>query len=122
MKPFFPVIELVDRFTISKLKNEKFHTITDEYNFYLEQLSSYDLSIVQSEIDNLYEIHKNIWNLESELKSGKEHLLDLTEIGRRAIEIRNWNNKRVSLKNIIADKLGQSNIKEIKIDHISQDE
>ena len=58
--------------------------------------------------------------LEAELKSGQEHKLDLTELGRRAIEIRNWNHKRIALKNIMADKLGQGYIHEIKQEHLSE--
>lgn len=116
---FFPVIELIDRYAIAKLKFEKTSANQEELDFYLAQLSHYDLGKIDQELDELYNIHKTIWNLESELKSGKEHLLELSEIGRRAIEIRNWNNRRVKLKNAIADKLGCV-VKEIKQDHLSE--
>lgn len=116
---FFPVIELIDRYAIAKLKFEKTSANQAELDFYLDQLSCYDLAKIDQELDELYNIHKTIWNLESELKSGKEHLLKLSEIGRRAIEIRNWNNRRVKLKNAIADKLGCV-VKEIKQDHLSE--
>ena len=58
-------------------------------------------------------------HLESELKSSMEAQLELAEIGRRAIEIRNFNNKRIQLKNAIAEKLGCS-VREIKAQHISK--
>ena len=48
-----------------------------------------------------------------------EDQLELAEIGRRAIEIRDWNNKRVKLKNTIAEKLGCV-VREIKKDHASE--
>ena len=67
----------------------------------------------------LYKIHAAIWNLESELKSSMEAQLELAGIGRRAIEIRNFNNKRIQLKNAIAEKLGCS-VREIKAQHISE--
>ncbi len=116
---FFPLVELVDRYTIAQLKFFKTQQNANELNFYQEQMSAYDLTLIQTQLEELYNIHKEIWSLESELKSGVEHQLDLAEIGRRAIEIRNWNNRRVTLKNSIAEKLG-CNIKEIKKDHLSQ--
>jgi hypothetical protein len=119
MKPFFPVIELVDRYVIAKLKIEKLNVGSEEFDFYTDQLSGYDLTVIQDELSALYEVHKTIWGLEAELKSGKEAELELAEIGRRAIAIRNWNNKRVALKNAMAEKLG-SNIKEVKHDHLSE--
>lgn len=116
---FFPVIELVDRYSIACLKYDKTQANKEEVDFYKQQLSKYDTSIVQTEIEELYNIHKQIWNLEAELKSGKETELPLDEIGRRAIAIRDLNNKRIKLKNLAAEKLG-CGVKEIKQDHLSQ--
>lgn len=120
MTQFFPIFELVDRYSIAMLKFRKTQANKEELAFYDNQLIDYDLSLVKEELDQLYLIHSNIWALEAELKSGQEQKLSLEEIGRRAIEIRNWNNKRVSLKNAIADKLGQGSIHEIKKDHLSE--
>ena len=116
---FFPIIELVDRISIAKLKFDKTGANQAELDFYTRQLESYDLNLIANEMSELYEIHKCIWNLESELKSGLEHQLDLAEIGRRAIEIRNYNNKRVMLKNVMAEKIGCT-VREIKKNHISE--
>lgn len=116
---FFPVIELVDRYTIAFLKYNKTQANKEELDFYAEKLEQYNTSAIESELQALYEIHSQIWNLEAELKSGKENDLPLDEIGRRAIAIRNLNNKRISLKNLAAEKLGCV-IKEIKQDHLSQ--
>ena len=115
---FFPVIELVDRYAIAKLKLDKTGLNAQELEFYTQQLGAYDLDSVQTELSELYAIHAKIWNLESQLKSGREQELALEEIGRRAIEIRDWNNKRVALKNAMADKLGCA-VREIKSDHLS---
>lgn len=120
MIPFFPIFELVDRYTIARVKFDKTQANLAELNFYQDQLTDYDLSNIQEELDELTKIHREIWKLESELKSGKEDQLELAEIGRRAIEIRNWNNKRIALKNSMADKLGQGYIREIKKDHLSE--
>jgi len=119
MTPVFPIIELVDRYCIAKLKFAKTSRNQEELVFYQRQLINYDLNLVQQELESLYQIHNEIWSLEKELKSGMEHQLTLEEIGRRAIEIRDWNHKRIHLKNIMADKLGQSHLHEIKHDHLS---
>ena len=118
----FPVIELVDRYVIAKLKHIKTGGANQtEYDFYHKQfvLGEYNLDLVTDEIQNLYNIHNNIWMLEAELKSGREAELSLEELGLRAIKIRDLNNQRIKLKNTIADKLG-CQVKEIKKDHLSE--
>jgi hypothetical protein len=118
----FPVIELVDRYSIAKLKNQKTQGANlVEFEFYHRQLENYlsNINTINSELEQLYKIHEQIWELESQLKSGKESELALEEIGRRAICIRDLNNQRIKLKNIMAEKLGCA-VKEIKKDHLSQ--
>lgn len=115
----FPVIELVDRYAIARLKYNKTQANQLEIEFYDRQLKSYDLSLVKDELDQLYVIHSKIWELESLLKSGRESELSLEEIGRRAITIRDHNNKRITLKNSMAEKLGCA-VREIKKDHLSE--
>ena len=119
MTPTFPIIELVDRYTIALLKHNKTKLNQDELTFYKDQINNYDMTQIDTELQDLYFVHSQIWNLESQLKSGTEQDLELSEIGRRAIEIRNWNQKRIELKNHIAEKLGCT-IREIKHEHLSQ--
>jgi hypothetical protein len=119
MTPIFPIIELVDRYAIAKLKFDKTQANQEELDFYSNQLSQYDLNIVNSELDALYDIHSKIWNLESLLKSGREQELSLEEIGRRAIAIRDLNHQRIELKNSIAGILG-CRVREVKKDHLSE--
>jgi hypothetical protein len=119
MNPIFPIIELVDRYAIAKLKFFKTQANTSEVEFYTAQLSSYDLSTIQDELAELYDIHSMIWELEALLKSGCEQQLPLEEIGRRAILIRDYNNKRVAIKNSIATKLG-CHVREFKKNHLSE--
>jgi hypothetical protein len=64
------------------------------------------------------DIHHAIWDLEWQLKSGVEQMLSLAEIGRRAIAIRDFNNKRIAYKNSVASILGHP-VKEIKQDHLA---
>lgn len=120
MTPMFPIIELVDRYVIAQLKFEKTHMNKSEFDFYQSQLDHYNISVITDDIKELFKIHNTIWDLEKELKSGQEHLLDYEEIGRRAVKIRDWNRRRIELKNIMADKLGQGHIHEIKKDHLSE--
>lgn len=115
----FPIVELIDRLTIARLKFEITKENKVELDYYESQANKFDLSVVQKYIHELTEIHREIWKLEYLLKSGHEDQLPLEEIGRRAIEIRNINKKRIGLKNIIAEKLNDD-VREIKKDHLSQ--
>jgi hypothetical protein len=77
------------------------------------------MDFIGPHIERLIEIHNSIWDLESELKTGVEDTLPLEEIGRRAIKIRDYNNKRIDIKNSIATALGDP-VLEIKRDHLSE--
>lgn len=115
----FPVVELFDRLAIAEVKFQRTEANQEELSWYMNQASAYNLDSVNELFNQLVEIHHTIWDLEAELKSGREAELPLEEIGRRAIQIRNHNNRRVAIKNQIAEKLGSS-VKEIKRDHLSE--
>lgn len=120
MNPVFPVIELFDRWAIARVKFQKTNGANaDELEFYNRQVQAFDISHVESLVQDLEQIHQDIWQLEKELKSGTEHLLPLEEIGRRALAIRDHNNRRIKIKNTIAEQLSCS-VREIKQDHLSQ--
>lgn len=116
---FFPIFEMIDRLAIAQLKYEKTQSNLDELNWYLAQSKNIDMDIISDKFAQLKDIHRQIWELEKELKSGAEHLLSMEEIGRRAIEIRNLNHRRIDLKNSMAAQLGCT-IREIKKDHLSE--
>jgi hypothetical protein len=118
MTVIFPIIELIDRLAIAEIKWEKTKSNADELLWYQTQIAKYNQSIFQSEYQELKNIHRTIWALESDLKSGLEDKLSLAEIGRRAILIRDYNRKRINLKNIVADKV-KCSVREIKKDHVS---
>ena len=117
--PTFPIIELIDRYLIAELKFEKTKENIIELDYYQQQVKKINTNPVQSLIDDLKQIHRNIWDLEKELKSGFEQDLSLEEIGRRALLIRNENNKRLRIKNTLAEKLG-CKVREIKHEHLSE--
>ena len=115
----FPIVELIDRLVISKIKLEKSNINQAEFDYYNTQANKFDLTKINSQLLELEQIHNSIWNLESDLKNGVEYQHSLEEIGRRAIDIRDLNNQRIKLKNEMAELLGCS-VREIKKDHLSE--
>lgn len=119
MTPIFPIIELIDRLAIAEIKRDRGVENSLELGWYTDQMKSYDIKSIQEDFIELKNIHNSIWDLESDLKSGFENRHSLEELGLRAIEIRNLNNKRIKLKNNIAEKLN-CKVREIKKEHLSQ--
>ena len=115
----FPIIKLIDRLAIAEIKFQRTQDNKEELLWYKNQALHIDISQIVNEYEDLERIHNEIWNLESELKAGREAELALEEIGRRAITICNHNNKRIALKNTIAEKLNCP-VCEIKKDHLSE--
>jgi hypothetical protein len=102
----FPIIELVDRWCIAKLKYSKLGNNKEELDFYTEQLHDIDFELIQKELDRLYEVHAQVWEVEDDFKKKRvDDQFDLAEIGRRALYVRDIMEERYVLKNIIADKL-----------------
>lgn len=126
---FLPVLELIDRLCIARIKHERTSGANqDELDWYEERYQQLitTLDVAQREtldhnIQEITVIHNRIWDLEWQLKSGVEHLLPMDEIGRRAIAIRDWNNQRITYKNSIAELFGLK-MREIKTDHLSDPE
>ena len=117
----FPVIELVDRYTIARVKYDKTNGANAaELDFYSAQIAKLDVQLIQAELSVLEDIHRRIWALEDDFKKCRIDGADLSEIGQRALDIRDLNNYRVQYKNSIADKLNDP-VREIKQDHISED-
>jgi hypothetical protein len=125
---FLPELELIDRLCIARVKYERttggnqddLDWYEDRYQELTQSLTADQLDQLNNDIQEITKIHNQIWNLEWQLKSGVEHLLPLDEIGRRAIAIRDWNNKRITYKNSIAALFGLK-LREIKTDHLSAD-
>ncbi len=126
---FLPVLELIDRLCIARIKHERTSGVNqDELDWYegryhelIQSLSEDQRKTLDHNIAEITVIHNKIWDLEWQLKSGVEHLLPLDEIGRRAIAIRDWNNRRITYKNSIAE-LFELKMREIKTDHLSDPE
>lgn len=100
------LIELVDRYSIAKLKYQKLQNNIDEVTFYEEQINKFNLEDIQEDLNQLIEVHRRIWDMEDDFKKCVVELkYPLEEIGRRAILIRDINIERYALKNKIAEKL-----------------
>ena len=109
--------EIADRYSIVLLKSER--TNLDVF----DELDSLKISLERVEkvdiyVKELYAVNGQIWDLESDIRKGKEGELGLEEVGRRAIAIRELNGKRVGIKNKI-NEVYKSGFQETKIDHAS---
>ena len=126
---FLPVLELIDRLCIARVKHERTQGANqdeldwyeDKYSQLIKTLTADQRATLDHNIREITVIHNRIWDLEWQLKSGVEHLLSMDEIGRRAIAIRDWNNRRITYKNSIAE-LFALKMREIKTNHLSDPE
>jgi hypothetical protein len=121
---FLPVLEMIDRLCIARVKYRRTNGANEIERAWYETRYADLLRTVaipaelEYNVSAMTAIHEAIWELEWELKSGVEQQLSLEEIGRRAIRIRDYNNKRISFKNSIAALTGHP-VREIKSDHLS---
>jgi hypothetical protein len=110
----FPIIELVDRYTIALVKYEKTGGANaPELHFYEQQMQQLNMNLIQQELHSLTEIHRKIWAMEDKFKKGQIDNAPINEIGLQALAIRDLNNHRIEYKNTIAEKM-QDSVREIK--------
>ncbi len=110
----FPVMELVDRYVIAQVKHKRTGGANQaELDFYEQQMSKIDKILIWDELQAFKILHDKIWSLEDDFKKCRIDGTDLAEVGRRALEIRDYNNFRVQLKNTVAEKLNDS-VREVK--------
>jgi len=113
--------EFFDRFTILMRKVEfdednyadkvkKYISVLDDVKFQ-GKLLSYICALQIKNVD--------IWNLESDIRKGKEGELGLIDVGKRALMIRNLNKDRIALVNKINEFFGET-YKETKFNHASK--
>ena len=99
----YPIADLYDKCSIESLKNIR--ASSDNWAF-LDTLRRALITEPNYDPDlyvQLQEINGRIWDLESDIRKGKEGELGLEEVGRRAIAIRNINGERIALKQKIAE-------------------
>lgn len=107
--------EIADRYSILLLKKERISNseIDGEFAVFASQLAN--KPHLQESVDELYRINGLIWDLESDIRRGKEKELGLEEVGARAIAIRDLNKERIAVKN----KVNATWFKEVKVAHAS---
>jgi PIN domain nuclease of toxin-antitoxin system len=116
--------DIIDRWAIAKLKAERVGAdeSKNEYFWFCEGIKKLENKYPQltwnTYKQEILTIHAKIWDLESAVRQGKLDN-DLMEVGRRAIQIRDWNKKRITLKNTINVTTGEG-FQDIKKDHGSE--
>jgi hypothetical protein len=129
-----PLPEIIDRLTILKLKIERvgephLNQEYEKWNEALERFEQREIRIRQEWFDKLYEINREIWDLDWDLRKivasgvaaeeawgiAKEEI-GSEEVGRRAKLIMQLVRVRAILKNKIVEETGVG-FREIKRDH-----
>jgi hypothetical protein len=114
--------EVIDRLSILFHKVDKIgaECLPEYYSYSKDLLLNIPAKHLTEVIAGLRELHKInglIWALEADIRKGKEGEMGLEEVGRRALQIRDFNGQRVAIKNDVAKLLGQFG--DIKTDHAS---
>jgi hypothetical protein len=112
-----PISEIADRYSIALLKRERADADNQlEIDTLHAELIKYEGTL--EFIMKLKEANGKIWDLESDIRKGKEAELGLEEVGRRAIQIRELNKIRVGYKNEMVKIYGEG-FEDIKMNHAS---
>ena len=114
-----PLSEILDRYTITKLKSERTdENVSDELKTYKREIDNPNYAQRSNQIitfiDRLYEINGELWDTEGDIRKGVD--MPLEEIGRLALKVRDLNCKRNEIKAEIVDAFSEG-FKEIKINY-----
>ena len=112
-----PASEVADRFTILLLKVGHGVAVADELMLFAAACDEEGLTA--EVLADLFLRNAAIWQLEAQVRQGKEGELGLEEVGRRALAIRNINAERIAVKNRIAEVT--QGFREVKIAHASEE-
>ena len=114
-----PLSEILDRYTITKLKSERTNEdISEELRTYKREIGHPDYAErsnqIKSFIDKLYVINGQLWDTEKDIRNGVD--MPLKEVGRLALQVRDLNCQRNEIKAEIVDAFSEG-FKEIKINY-----
>ena len=127
-----PISEIIDRYTISKLKSERTNEdVSHEVNSYSEEIGQYNTEEVTPYVDKMYEINGTLWDYETRMRklmdsrNGTGPVVDandlpLAEIGKLALLVRDLNGTRNGVKSEIVEKFSEG-FKDIKINYVKTD-
>lgn len=115
----YPIAEVADRYTICKLKHERLpgENLQAQLDELKKELNKYPG--IESFVERLYKINGECWDMESEIRKGKEGELGLEEVGRRTLVLRDKNKIRVGIKNEIVRNFGEG-FEDVKMNHASE--
>ena len=109
-----PISEIVDRYTITKLKSERTdEDVKEELECYLNEIKSYNADLNEY-IESLYITNGKLWDTEGDIRRGTD--LPLEEIGRLALKVRDLNCDRNAIKAELVEKYAEG-FKELKINY-----
>ena len=114
-----PLSEILDRYTITKLKSERTNEdVSEELKTYKAEIEnpiySEKSNQIISFINRLYGINGQLWDTEKDIRNGVD--MPLKEVGRLALKVRDLNCKRNEIKAEIVDVFSEG-FKEIKINY-----
>ena len=114
-----PLSEILDRYTITKLKSERTNEdVSDELRTYKREIDNPDYVEISNQIasfiDRLYGINGQLWDTEKDIRNGVD--MSLKEVGRLALKVRDLNCKRNEIKAEVVDVFAEG-FKEIKINY-----
>lgn len=118
----YTVADIFDRLSILELKikriensgmEEEHQQYKNEFSDLMSEYKEYLVPHLSFLFEAIFYVNKQIWDLENDIRNEREKELGLEEVGRRAIKIREWNKKRIKIKNLI-NYLTNSGFQEIK--------
>ena len=121
-----PLPEVVDRYTIARLKLERLDETQIDVESMKEEIEYYKSGIdfeneKLSELTNeLYVVNGRIWDTESSIRMGLDKQMTLDEVGNRALRVRDLNRIRMKVKNDIIDLTGDG-FKDCKMNYAGND-
>lgn len=117
-----PVPEVVDRWTIARLKLERLTSdqadkadLQRQVDYYARGVDMDNPQLMEL-AERLYEVNGQMWDAEYVIRKGEDDGIGLEEIGRRALITRDLNRRRMAVKNQIVDLVGEG-FKDVKMNY-----
>ena len=102
--------EVADRYTICKLKAAKLPEGSKaDFSMQAEHFREgidFALPGISGILEDLYDVNESIWNVEGAIRRGEEADMSLEEVGRLALQVRDLNRARCTIKNQITTLAG----------------
>src|SRR3989344_6361041 len=106
-----PLPDIIDRYTITKLKQDRFSPEQKAREPLLEkELETYEFAVarirqdfpkVDEWIEDLYEINNTMWDYEWSITACVEAKLPFDKVGEIALKLRTANKRRAKVRNVI---------------------